>query len=466
MQLPELRTAADAAPGTLKALAAHVRAQRPASYDQRVAEARDYWHDRSGAHLAEDIRSTFSDGDIRQTVERSSITLPLVRRVVRKLARLYHAEPVRRVRPAGNDGDGGALRGEAERRYHRIATAGELTETMRMAQELYTLTGLVYVRVGYDRGIFFETLGGDEVLPALPPGAPASDAGRYHSLLVPRTGGDGRAEYVFWSDRLHFVFDSEGRITGDFGDPSLENPYGRIPFVRIDGRTGELFPDPPESLVRVNRVLNFALTELFYTIKFQCFGQPVWVSDENVAPDFKVGVQHLIHVVKRDQAAAGDFRFESPDAPVGPVKETVFEVARLAALLEGVPADTVDARGRVESGVARWLAQADSREIHAAEVARFRTAERHIFRTVAAVLAHHEPGAPLGADQFTLETDFADPAPPLNPGEEHGADEADLRLGVISPADLLRRRNPDLARLSEEEILSLWRRNRELAREP
>ncbi len=460
----------DFSPAGLKTLLERARSLRSTNYTQRVSELKDFWNDRSGAHLAADIESTFSDPDIRGSVARSGLTLPLVRRIVRKLSRLYRSGPVRRIRPlgpspAGTDAE--TLRESVEQRYRRITLDGELDTAMRTAQELFTLTGLSIIRTGHDSSLFFEVYSGDELYLVPPECGSLHDLSGYGAVIVPGTGPDGKPRFTCWTPLHRFSFDESGRITDDFGRADLSNPYGRIPFVRIDGRTGELYPESPESLVRTNRVLNFALTELFHTIKFQCFGQPVWVSDEEARPDIKVGVQHLIHVVKRDAAAAGDFRFESPNAPIEPVKEAVFEVARLAALLEGVPADTVDARGRVESGVARWLAHADSLENRAAEVIRFRNAEREVFRTVAAVIAHHRPGPDenLHAEQFTVETDFTDSVPELTPSEERSADEADLKLGVVSPVDLLRRRNPDLSRLPDDEVLRLWRKNLALTRE-
>jgi len=453
-------------PPELKDLLDRARDGRPAAYGRRVAELRDFWLDRTERHLASDIDATFTDPDIRDSVLRSGLTLPLVRRIVKKLTGLYREEPARRVRlrreaPEEEAASADAARAAAGRRYHALAQEAELSLALGAAEELHTLTGLAWVRVGWDGSLFFDTLAGDDLYAVAPPGAPAHDVSRYEAVLVP--SGDGT--FAYWSADHHFRFGEDGGITGDFGDPELKNPYGRIPFVRIDSRTGELYPHPPESLLRANRVLNFALTELFYTIKFQCFGQPVWVSDDDTRPDFKVGVQHLIHVVKRDQAAAGDFRFESPDAPVDSVKSAIFETARLAALLEGVPADTVDAEGRVESGVARWLARADSAQVRAAQAARFRTAERQVFETVAAVLRHHRPEDAPDTERFTLETDFAEPAPDVSPQEQRELDAADLALGVVSPLDLLRRRNPDLARLPDADVLALWRRNRELAGE-
>ncbi len=459
----------DFSPTALKRLLEDARRLRPVSYERRVAELRDFWNDRSGAHLTADIESTFSDPDIRDSVAKSGLTLPLTRRIVRKLARLYRTDPARRIRLRADDGSGSAgtepLRTAIERRYHSLCADSELTAALRTAQELFTLTGLAFIRAGFDGELFFECFAGDELLIIPAPGAPMSDPSRYAALIVPHVLPNGAAEYAWWSADHHFVFAADGEIVNDFGDPELKNPYGRIPFVRIDGRGGDLYPEPPESLVRANRVLNFALTELFYTIKFQCFGQPVWVSDDDTQPDFKVGVQHLIHVVKRDQAASGDFRFESPNAPIQPVKETIFEVARLAALLEGVPADTVDTQGRVESGVARWLAHSDNLEARASEVTRFRNAERDLFKIVSAIISHHRPAEALRADLFTVEVDFNDSAPDLTPAEERTNDEADLRLGVLSPLDILRRRNPDLSRLPDDDVLRIWRRNLELAGE-
>ncbi len=456
----------DFSPPALRDLLARAREGRPAAFGRRTAELRDFWLDRTERHLASDIDATFTDPDIRDSVLRSGLTLPLVRRIVKKRSGLYRGEPARKVRlrretPAGDAAPGEDARAAAERRYHALVQEAELSLALGAAEELHTLTGLAWVRAGWDGSLFFDTLPGDSLYVLAPPGAPAHDVSRYEALIVP--AGDGT--FAYWSAEHHFRFAEDGSIADDFGDPELKNPYGRIPFVRIDSRTGELYPHPPESLLRANRVLNFALTELFYTIKFQCFGQPVWVSDDDTRPDFKVGVQHLIHVVKRDQAAAGDFRFESPDAPVDSVKSAIFETARLAALLEGVPADTVDAEGRVESGVARWLSRTDSADARAQSASRFRTAERQVFETVAAVLRHHSPEDAPDTERFTLETDFAEPVPDVSPGEQRELDAADLELGVLSPLDLLRRRNPDLARLPDADVLALWRRNRELAGE-
>lgn len=445
----------------------------PAGYRQAVRRAQDFQGDRMGAYLDEDIAATFSDPEIQDSVRTCAFTVPLVRKVIERLSLLYKREPVRRVRALG-EGQGAAP--AAERLYGEIAFGGALSEVLRAALKSVNLLRLaiVGVAVSGDR-LCFDLLSGRDVLLAPPPDGRAGEMQDYEAVVLPKPyRADGRRVFAFWSREFHFLFDEEGFVVEDFGDPALANPFGAIPFVRIDREPGaELYPMPLESLVAANRRLNFAITELFYTKKFQSFGQPVFVTDDEVRPDFKVGVQHLVHVIKRDAAASGDFRFESPHAPIGEVKDSVFDFLRLVARLHDVSPQSVDVSARVESGVSRALSERDALEARERDIALFRRTEDRLFEIVGAVARYHAAaggalaaryGEALGAldpRRLGLLVDYPEVEPAIDPAERLTLQEREIALGLRNVVDVYRERNPDAAAWSADQVLAAIAANRE-----
>ena len=445
----------------------------PWSYSAKCEEALDFCADRMGRYLDVDIESTFSDPEVQNSVRACAYTVPLARKVIDRLSLLYKRDPKRRLIVRGD-----STRDEsAGRLYHEIAFQGGLSDALRSAHRMANLLGLSFVQVGASGSrIVFDVLSGKDVLLSPPADGRVSSVEDYDALVLPKPYTvDGARVYAFWSARFHFLFDENGCIVDDFGDPELGNPLGAIPLIRLDREgSGELYPLPPESLVRANRQLNFAMTELFYTKKFQSFGQPVFVSDDDIQPDLKVGVQHLVHVVRRDAAASGDFRFESPDAPIREVKESVFDFLRLAARLHDVSPQSVDVSTVVESGVSKLVSERDSLEARERDTRLLRRVEGRIFELVCALTSHYRafeggPAARYGSDlalldasKLALQVDYPEEAPSLDPADRLELQERELELGLKSIVDIYRERNPDAAGWSEAQVLETLRANAEL----
>ncbi len=493
MPIFNFHSAADVTPGRLKDGLFALRELVPPGYARRVRRAQDFQADRMEKYLVADIEETFSDKDVQNAVRSCGFMVPLVRKVIGQLSLLYKREPLRRLQPLGSKAltpipspngrgvPGGRGEGEvsvaqrAERLYGEIAFQGNLSEALRRCLEWANLLRVAFVQVAVaaDR-IAFDPLSPADVLLAPPPDGRVGDLSRYEAVVVPRPYlAEGRRAYAFWSEALHFVFDEEGKIAQDFGDPSLANPLGVIPFVRVDREpASDLYPLPAESLVTANQRLNFAATELFYTKKFQSFGQPVFVTDDDVKPDLKVGVQHLVHVVKRDAAASGDFRFESPKAPIAEVKDSIFDFLRLLARLHDVSPQSVDISATVESGISRLLSERDATESRERDTALFRYVEDRLFELtcrVASVYADTNmgPAARYGADlkfldssRLGIQVRFPEAEPVVDPQARLQLRERELALGLKSIADVYREENPDAASWSEEEILTRIEENR------
>ena len=467
MPIFNFHSAADVTPARLKDGLLALQELVPAGYARRVRRAQDFQADRMEKYLVSDIEDTFSDKDVQNAVRSCGFMVPLVRKVIGQLSLLYKREPLRRLQALGEGAAQDIQR--AERLYGEIAFQGNLSEALRRCLEWANLLRVAFVQVAVaaDR-IAFDPLSPADLLLAPPPDGRVGDFSRYEAVVVPRPYlAEGRRAYAFWSQALHFVFDEEGKIAQDFGDPSLANPLGIIPFVRVDREpASELYPLPAESLVTANQRLNFAATELFYTKKFQSFGQPVFVTDDDVKPDLKVGVQHLVHVVKRDAAASGDFRFESPKAPIAEVKDSIFDFLRLLARLHDVSPQSVDISATVESGISRLLSERDATESRERDTALFRFAEDRLFEMTCRVAACYAetgvgPAARYGTDlklldssRLGLQVRFPEAEPVVDPQARLQLRERELALGLKSIADVYREENPDAASWSEGEILA------------
>ena len=425
----------------------------PHSYGARCTEALDFCGDRMGGYLDADIENTFSDADVQSSVRACGYTVPLTRKVIDRLSLLYKRDPKRRIL-SREDADVT----DAARVYHEIAMRGALSDALRGAHRVLNLLGLSFVQVGVSGGqVVFDVLSGRDILLSPPEDGRTAGMENYDAAVLPKPYTiDGLRMYAFWSSRFHFLFDESGRIVEDFGDPGLGNPLGMIPLVRLAREAGDdLYPEPPESLVRANRRLNFAMTELFYTKKFQSFGQPVFVSDDDIQPELKVGVQHLVHVVRRDAAASGDFRFESPDAPIDEVKESVLDFLRLSARLHDVSPQSVEISNAVESGVSKLISERDALEVRERDARLFRRAEARIFELVCAFAGHYgESLSPLSQEGLSLQVDYPEEAPTLDPADRLALQERELQLGLKSIVDIYRERNPDAAGWSEEQVLA------------
>jgi hypothetical protein len=305
--------------------------------------------------LQRDINSVFMGSyDIfgeRSAVMRHRMAINIIARIINKLAMVYSKAPT----------------------YTSPNTMDEIfkefTPTFKTADRLSELCGMCWLNPYLKDGKF--------KLKAIPPHFIQPEYNEFNPDKLERltvlsftdTASQDRIIATVWTDETYHVYRGQEDVTdmvlASYGaEPNYnrENPYHIIPFIPfyakrpIDGTNTANYR---EDLILAQRHLNVRLTDLFYLLHMQSFGQLVIKGMPTAAKkNFKIGMATPIMIDGNDPNS--DAKFINPSAPIAEVWQVIQEILHFLAFTNGLSANWIGAT--VPSGEALKVVNSDLEE--------------------------------------------------------------------------------------------------------
>jgi hypothetical protein len=248
-------------------------------------------------------------------------------------------------------------------------------------------------------------------------------------------------QYVTWTSNEMFYHDEHGKLLKNPLFVDGLNRYGKIPLSvwrASQPAPGEFFDEPRFGWLNHEYSISLSLADLDHVLKFQSHSQAIvsgW--HENAAPAIGPGQAITTH----ESPAEFKFEWATPNPNIKALMESVENQLRLAAVVEGLPADIWSALGAART------AQAKKMEAHSLTLRRqerlpsYATAMRDTWEIHKLVSNYHwQEGRVRYRPETKLETIFADVQYPRDQFQEAQQNELEFRQGVTSPVDVVMRR--------------------------
>lgn len=283
------------------------------------------------------------------------------------------------------------------------------------------------------------------------------DATRAQQITVRWRNGQGLSTSEtahHWTDE-QFAETVDDTLTGGVQD----NPYKVIPITmfRNECERWGFFGEPARDLAAANLALNACMTDLNHTVRWQSHGQLVIVG----APvDYKppIGADTYISVSNAPNSTGADARYINPGADVAAIINAVNQNLDMIFSARRIPKSAVVAV-QGDSGVSLVAQQEALRDYRKRRISVMQPQEQALISMTLKVMHFHATGE---------LRDFEPPQITYTKLEAPMADDArldwdwKLRLGIVSPVDVMMALNPGMKREEAEERLA---ENRELRRQ-
>ena len=324
----------------------------------------------------------------------------IVKPVINRLSNIYGADIEREVTIKDNKSENDDLL------YKDIMIMGNFDSSMQLMNALTTLTGTMHMRFWIDlNGVpHFEPITRDylSVLPSkhLPTQA---DAVWFTESILKSQFGEQEIVVSYWDNDNWYKFVVKGtsdnikfsspRIIEDEDNPNQINPYGVIPFVRLDTTGGKFyFNECNKDLVNTQDVVNQILTDYNYTIKMQSFSIPVLIGYTPTANEEIVispGDPIVLPANLKDEQE-NKFYFETPQPMLKDISEEINNKLNRIAQARGLPSSTFTQTSD-QSGFHLFLQNTSLMEHHAKERNHYEDFEKRLFELVKVVWNTIEP---------------------------------------------------------------------------
>lgn len=289
---------------------------------------------------------------------------------------------------------------------------------------------------------------------------------------TPSESATAAARWAFWSAERNMLlelseFTGEIRSVGHApGNPEGLNPYGRLPFVKIDALEpcdDDYWNHGIEDMRSVEDAANIGVVALVHALIHQGFTQKFAVNMEG-ADLSKHGPDAVYHAKGvTDGEVAPSMGTLAITADFAGMIAAIEAVLQYGALMHGVPPTSFKRDAAPESGRAKLVDMLPLLEARKQALPVWRGKMAELFGLVRDVWGHwHDDASFLTADgvprgtfsaDSELVTDFAEVSVIETPMEERERHEKDLGLGVVSLVDVVMALNPDLTRGAAEDLL-------------
>ncbi len=249
------------------------------------------------------------------------------------------------------------------------------------------------------------------------------------------TSQSNQQTWVFWSQEKHFLIKNGARVGADKENPEdFSNPLGIMPFVQVSTREKDkgLGKGYGEPLWDANTSINTTFTEMRLGVRFDLMGQ--WVhTGHGDTKGVKTGVQDIIHLPSDDTLTV-----VAPEADMSSAIEVIRAEYENAAQNLGLIIKWAD-NGEAASGISLKIQSLELLERREDDVAVWTMADRDLY-DVEKVVA--EKGGLKALPENRL-INLAEIEFPVSPEEQQARDAADIAMGILTPAQILIRDNPD-----------------------
>ena len=282
---------------------------------------------------------------------------------------------------------------------------------------------------------------------------------------TPSDDATAPSRWAFWSADRNMVMELS-EFTGEIrnvsaapGNPDGLNPYGRLPFVKIDALEpcdDEYWNHGIEDMRSVEDAANVAIVSLMHALVHNGFTQKVAVNMEG-ADLSKHGPDVIYHAKGvTDGEVAPSMSTLTMSCDFDGMIAAVEAVLQYGTLMHGLPPSAFDRHASPQSGVAKLIDMLPLLEARKQALPVWRATMSELFAVVRSVWGHwhddknfvDEGGVSRGtfSADSELVTDFAEVAVIETPKEMRDRHAQDLELGVVSLVDVVMSLNPDLTR--------------------
>jgi hypothetical protein len=418
----------------------NLQADSAASLTRKTETAKrlDLYHDAQLDHLETRLNELFSDPSAMVKV-----CLNVVKKVVNNLAQVYREAPVRIIE--GTEGD--------KELYAGIIEVMALDVKLKLASRYAKLLKTILLRpVWRNERLDLDILTGN-ILDVETGETPEI----LSKVLVTDFGTSDKieeVEYSYWTPETWQRLDYRGQVKEE-----AANPYGVLPFLAVFD-----YPPPSSSfwlpggddLVSLQEAVNLKLTDLLYLLSTQSFGVG-YIKGGQGGGSLKVDPGALVELPEN-----GEIGFANQQARIEEVVGAIDKLIKWGCVSHGLSAASMSTDPQEASGLSKIVDTRELAEMRAEDVALWRSYEKRLFQLVRLVWNAHNPTKKL-SESATLNVDFADPRPEVDPKSQAEAWEKLLGFGVISPVDIAMQQNPDLK--TREEALAYLIQVQEESRE-
>ena len=438
--------------------------QSPDSYLSEVRgdaeQAIDFYNNVQRLHMDAEYKRTFANWDDNRDLIPLRI-LPLTQKIIDTLSLLYKKSPTRSIY-VGDKADQ-----KLTDMYNKLCDEGKKGIRLRTVDRYTRLCNTTLLKVHWDNGLQYRiftpgTLG--VVAEALDPQKAAACV--YEATIPDNFGTPDDEElitYIYWDEDNHYTVDDRGELINIQTDPesvpTTVNPYKVLPFAtfRNNDHIGNEFWAPiDQTWVNANTAVNMAMTDLFHLLKEQGWAQPVF--EGNIS-----GSDNLTRDPTRWMVTKGaKVYFANPDAPIDQIVECLTWFLRTFLFLKDLGWNTLQGQSHLASGLSILASRLDLLEDRQDRLDMFTQSEKDLFEIEKAIINYHaaEKGLPQIPDDAELRIDWPDIDSPIDRDEEIKYDEHRIKYNLMSLAQILREKNPDID--SEDEAVEIIRKNKEI----
>lgn len=243
------------------------------------------------------------------------------------------------------------------------------------------------------------------------------------------------------------LFSEDGHVLREMGDSGQfdPNPYGILPVSYIRGvlsaSAGEFYGKPAISdAVAQNKMFNNYRSDLQRTLKMQGWAMPVFIGANE--PEKVVSQETFVDI----EDPSGNFKYESPDAPIAETLEAGERAKEMMAETIGLPRDSI--RGEVpESGFALIVKYATKAAMCGLLRTNYKYGWRQVIRITCAIGREHNLDLPDPSEMHGAKEPLVDFKEPVIPEDREHAkvnDLADVEAGLMAPTDYVIKYNKNI----------------------
>jgi hypothetical protein len=411
---------------------------------QHNAETLEIFEGALEARVKEVMKKTLSQ-NYYDTIKERIVPINVLTRIIEKLSKVY-AYPVVRKSPTHQEW------------VDRMVAATDLDLTMLSAEEIANLHKgyLLEPYLDNKKKPAVRVLPFDRFIPiGLDPKDPTKMTAVVKFMGTVRINGKDEALYHYWDSSVFLPFTEKGVYSEDVimidGQPSFENPIGRIPFIYGNRAKHRLVPLPDTDMLQLAKMIPILLSDMGGALMYQCF---------TIIYGINVKSANLVMSPNAFWDIQGDPKAESapsvgtikPEADVDKMLSYVSNIFSLWLETKGIRVGSMgnlDA-SNLASGISKVIDEMDTTEARKKSAKFLKREEMDLWSLLVDMNNYWIQSDPdytedtIDPEQFTLSIEYTQPRPSVGRKEEVEVAELEYRAGFIDEEALVERLYPDL----------------------
>ena len=266
--------------------------------------------------------------------------------------------------------------------------------------------------------------------------------------------GEVQQVLVWWDAESHYYLDRMGNKVAVPGNPTMENPFHRLPVAVLRLKdAADFWGEGMWDLVEGNEEVCIQATNIFYVSIFQAHGQPVAINmnlsgEPPIGPDIPIVVNDA-----RSDGATPDFKFVNANPNIKAVQDLIDWALKTLQVLKGLgPQQFSTSVKGMQSGVSKIVDASEIEEIRVDDTKILTGFEESLFDVMRMVHNYYNGSKPIPEDaKFSVS--FGEQKITKNIQDQIAEREAFLQLGIASRVDFILEDNPGMTREEAQERL-------------